>query len=258
MKTLSSLLLVSLSIGVAAPVAARPSVAALPGVSDVLLNLNVAAPVSAGPRAVPLNAWLGLTDLPVAALSPKRAMWCADFTLLRLVAEFAYFDGETSTTQGVPGIPIYQKMVEVPDGCDTLYITFHATADEDVGEWFTCKVDFAFCNPGSAFGTGGGAGTPGWISLQHLLGEQIDNNISYSWCVQTTPGTHAVELRMASEVDGTFSFLETAHFYIDASNTNGGCVQAGPVEDPFNPHSLLPPKSLLPPQSPLPPLPKLP
>jgi hypothetical protein len=49
MKSLSSLLLVSLSIGVAAPVAARPRVpvGAWPGVSDVLLNIAVAAPVAA-------------------------------------------------------------------------------------------------------------------------------------------------------------------------------------------------------------------
>ena len=236
MSSLGNALLMLLGVGATAP-AARSAGVAWPGVSDVLRNLNVAAPAPAGPRAVPLSDWLGPAD-PSVAVSTERAMWCSDFSLLRLVAEFAYFDNdEAFTSNGVPGIPIYQKMVEVPDGCDTLYITFHATGDEDVGTWFTCKVDFAFCNPGSNFGTGN---TPGWTSLQHLLGEQIDNNISYSWCVQTTPGTHAVEIRMASEVDGTFSFLETAHFYIDASNTNGGCVQAGPVEDPPNPRSLLP------------------
>src|SRR2546427_2524903 len=52
MKTLSSLLLVSLTIRVAAPLAAAPrrAVAAWPGiggVSDVLLNVKVAAPVAA-------------------------------------------------------------------------------------------------------------------------------------------------------------------------------------------------------------------
>ena len=85
MSSLGNALLVLLGVGVTAPAAPSAGVA-WPGVSDVLRNLNVAAPVSAGPAAVPLTAWLGLTDLPVAALSPKRAMWCADFTLLRLVA----------------------------------------------------------------------------------------------------------------------------------------------------------------------------
>ena len=246
MSSLRHSLLLLLVVGVAAPAAARSRpVSGWPGVTDVLLNLNVAAP-TAIPTAVPLPAWLGINDSSVARVPVpfKKGMWCGDFALLRLVAEFAYFDDdEAFTAQGVPGIPIYQKMVEVPDGCDTLYISFFATGDEDVGTWFTCKVDFAFCNPGSNFGTGN---TPGWISLQHLLGEQIDNNISYQWCVQTTPGTHAVELRMASEVDGTASYLETAHFYIDASNTNGGCVHAGPVEDPTNPRSLLPTPPKLP------------
>ena len=48
MKSLSSLLLVSLTIGVATPLVARPRVpvAAWPGVSDVLLNVNVAAPAA--------------------------------------------------------------------------------------------------------------------------------------------------------------------------------------------------------------------
>ncbi len=54
METLSSLLLVSLSIGVAAPVAASPGVpvAGLPGVSDVLLNIAVTAPAAVSPTAL--------------------------------------------------------------------------------------------------------------------------------------------------------------------------------------------------------------
>ena len=80
MKALGKALLVLLSVGVAAPAAARPRVppGPWPGVSDVLRNLNVAAPVSARPLAVPVTAWLGLTDLPVAAVSTERAMWCGD------------------------------------------------------------------------------------------------------------------------------------------------------------------------------------
>src|SRR5437016_210412 len=117
MKALGKALLVLLSVGVAAPAAARPRVpaAAWPGVSDVLRNLNVAAPVSARPLAVPVTAWLGLTDLPVAAVSTERAMWCGDFSLQRLVAEFSNFDGtETYTGNTVPGIQIYHKTITVP------------------------------------------------------------------------------------------------------------------------------------------------
>src|SRR5207244_8461074 len=65
MKSLSRLLLVSLSIGVAAPVAARPRVPATawPGVGDVLLNLAVDAPLATVP-VVPLATWLGVEDSP--------------------------------------------------------------------------------------------------------------------------------------------------------------------------------------------------
>ena len=67
MKSLSRLLLVSLSIGVAAPVAARPRVpvAAWPGVGDVLLNVAVAAPVAA---RSPLATWGNDSEVPGSVL----------------------------------------------------------------------------------------------------------------------------------------------------------------------------------------------
>ena len=263
MSSLRNSLLLLLSVGVAAPAAARPRgpAAAFPGVSDVLLNLHVAAPVFAGPRALPLTAWLGLTDLPVA-VPAKQPMWCGgDFNLQRLVAEWREFDGsEVSTSQGVPGISLYTKTVSVPDGCDTLYVTLDATGDENVGTWFTCKVDGIFCNGGLTFATG----TAGWISLQHnpvppLF--QEDNNIHYTWCTPITGGQdHFVEIRMAAEVDGTGSFIEGEHFFIDASYTGGGCVQAAPAEDPPPVPKVNTANPAAPPPAPpaLPPLPKLP
>jgi len=186
-------------------------------------------------------------------------MWCSDFSLQRLSAEFSNFDGtETSTGNTVPGIQIYHKMITVPDGCDTLYVIISATADEDAyAMWLTCKVDFAFCNPGPTFETD----TDGWLAIQNIPGNFEDNSIHYTWCTAVTPGTHAVEIRMASAEQDFFVYLAAAHFYIDASFTGGGCVQAGPNEDP---PGLLPTKlppapasapSLLPT---LPSLPKLP
>jgi len=61
MKSLSSLLLASLTIAVAAPAAVRPRVpvAAWPGVSDVLLGVRVAAPVA---------AWLNDSEQPGSVL----------------------------------------------------------------------------------------------------------------------------------------------------------------------------------------------
>ena len=65
MKSLSSLLLVSLSIAVTAPAAARPRtpVAAWPGVSDVLLSVAVAAPAAA-----PVAAWPNDSEQPGSVL----------------------------------------------------------------------------------------------------------------------------------------------------------------------------------------------
>src|SRR2546425_1507192 len=122
MKSLSSLLLVSLCIGVVAPAAARPRVpvAAWPGVGDVLLNLTVDAPLATVP-VVPLDTWLGVQDSPVPV---PTAMWCADLTLLRLSAEFRKWGGgEDETSGGPPGIAGYTKTVDVPDPRDTLYVT---------------------------------------------------------------------------------------------------------------------------------------
>src|SRR5207249_1160482 len=132
MKSLSRLLVVSLCIGVAAPAAARPRVPATawPGVGDVLLNLAVDAPLATVP-VVPLATWLGVEDSPVAV---PAAMWCADLTLLRLSAEFRRWDGnEDETTLAPPGISVYTKTVDVPDTCDTLYVTVSATGDAHNG-----------------------------------------------------------------------------------------------------------------------------
>jgi len=226
MKSLSSLLLVSLCIGVAAPAAARPRVPATawPGVGDVLLNLAVDAPLATVP-VVPLATWLGVEDSPVAV---PAAMWCADLTLLRLSAEFRRWDGnEDETTLAPPGISVYTKTVDVPDTCDTLYVTVSATGDAHNGSQIllTCLVDGAFCNPGGAFGA-----VPGWIALQRhgVLDDFHDNNVNYQWCKQVTPGsTVTVQIRLARG-DGNLGtghvFLQQEHFYIDASQTFGGCV----------------------------------
>ena len=67
METLSSLLLVSLSIGVTAPVSARPRVpvAPWPGVSDVLRNIAVATPAAAWS---PVATWDNDSERPGSVL----------------------------------------------------------------------------------------------------------------------------------------------------------------------------------------------
>jgi hypothetical protein len=223
-----------LNVGVAASLAASPRVA-WPGVTDVLRTLAVAEPVVA-PQAVPLTAWLGVNDsLAVRIPSKGAAWWCSEFSLLRLVAEFKRFDDEEDFTNSPPpGISLYFKVVEVPDGCDTLYVTISAVGDGHQGEGtlLTCKVDGLFCNPGESSETE----APGWITVQRhgLLDDFHDNSIYYTWCTPITPGTHFVEVRLAStaDVDGDV-FLEAEHFYIDASNTGGGCVEGAAADDPI-------------------------
>ena len=228
MSRLKTALPLLLCIGVAAPAAAHAQAPtpAWPGVTDVLLNLNMAAPVATVP-ATPLPTWLGFTDAPVS-IAAGQGMWCGDLTLLRLSAEFRRWDGdEDNTTLAPPGISVYTKTVDVPDGCDTLYVTISATGDAHGGSQIllTCLVDGAFCNPGGAFGA-----TPGWIALQRHgpVDDFHDNNVNYQWCVPVTPATTVtVQVRLAKG-DGLAAtgvvFLQQEHFYIDASQTSGGCV----------------------------------
>jgi len=229
MSRLKTALPLLLCIGVAAPAAAhaRALTPTWPGVTDVLLNLNMAAPVATVP-AIPLPTWLGFTGAPVS-IPARQGMWCGDLTLLRLSAEFRKWDGtEDFTNLAPPGISVYTKTVDVPDTCDTLYVTVAATGDAHGGSQIllTCLVDGAFCNPGAA----AGGGVPnGWISLQrHGAADDFhDNNVNYQWCTQVTPGsTVTVQVRLAKG-DGlplTNVFLQQEHFFIDASQTFGGCV----------------------------------
>ena len=227
-----NLFLVLSNVGLAAPLAARPRVpvAAWPGVADVLLNLTVNAPLATVP-VVPLPTWMGVNDSPVPV---PVTMWCGDLALVRLSAEFRKWDGGEDATAEPPagtsgGIPIYTKTVDVPDTCDTLYVTIAATGDVTTGGGqisLTCLVDGAFCNPGDA-----DFGVAGWIALQkHPATEpfQADNNVNYQWCVQVIPSTQVtVQIRLAKG-DGLATgsvFLQQEHFYIDASQTSGGCVE---------------------------------
>jgi len=227
MSRLKTALPLLLCIGVAAPAAAhaRALTPAWPGVTDVLLNLNMAAPVATVP-AIPLPTWLGFTGAP-ASIPTVQGMWCGDLALVRLSAEFRRWDGtEDATTLAPPGISVYTKTVDIPDGCDTLYVTISATGDGHGGSQhlLTCLVDGAFCNPGGAFD-----GVPGWIALQRHgpTDDFHDNNVNYQWCTQVTPGTTVtVQIRLAKGDGLPFTpvFLQQEHFYIDASQTFGGCV----------------------------------
>jgi len=194
-----------------------------------------------------LMVFIGLLVLGVWTPSEALAWACSNNNLQRLVAEFAYKDGSIAfTDQQPPGIVIYENdQVIVPDGCDTLYVTIAATAQEDDGMWLTCEVDFNFCNAGFDFGTGN---TQGWVSIQHLPFAVVGGptGIYYTWCTPITPGAHVVDIRMASDNVSSQVFLDFAHFYIDASFTGGGCVQAAPPVVPSPMAPALKPKLSIP------------
>jgi len=160
----------------------------------------------------------------------------AQQTLLnRLAAEFRNFDGTpTFTSSGVPGISIYTKSVFVPStpvDNNTIYVTLSTTgfAQPPAAALFQCLVDGQPCNPGFGGLTGGPAG---WVYLQRQSQVLLDNGMYYTWCMKTQPGTHTVQLRMASSSPGSTVAIETAHFYIDANKislgSTTGCSQGAP------------------------------
>lgn len=190
--------------------------------------------------------------------------WAQGGPIVRLAADFLNFDGTESATTttanpatGEDGTAVFQKTVFVPSGVNTLYVTFSATGDTHDGAalWLSCRVNGAFCNPGS----GGAAGAPpGWIALQKHKnwvgisgflvgdgggggGDVHDNGIYYTWCVKTstTGGPSRFELRLATsgsdpETGGVAPptvFFEAAHVYIDASRITGPnqCTPAPPL-----------------------------
>jgi len=176
-----------------------------------------------------MAAWLAAVTI-VGLWTPSDSK--AQTALRRLAAEFRNFDGTESVTgAGVPGALIWTKTIFVPSSDNVLYVTLSTTGDTHDGaaSWFTCMVDGAFCNPGS----GGAAGAPpGWIALLKEPagganancnnggggpGDCHDNGIYYTWCTKIDPGTHTVELRMASGAPPALVFIEAAHFYIDSN-----------------------------------------
>jgi hypothetical protein len=191
----------------------------------------------------------------------------------RLAADFFNFDGTESSTVKTavagrdarkPGDPdgevIFKKKVYVPDSDNTLYVSIYTTGDAHGGAalWLSCRVDGAFCRPG----TGGAGGAPsGWISLLKLpedlqdpdaenncndgnggTGDCHDNSITYQWCIpleekrddKKPRNIREVELRMATSESGNSPehevFIEAAHVYIDSSRIKGAnrCTEFRP------------------------------
>jgi hypothetical protein len=172
--------------------------------------------------------------------------------LIRLAAEFDYFGSEATTTLTPDtdrGAAIYRKTVSVPGTANTLYLTLSATGHTQNGatSCFSAFIDGNFFNPGPTAADCAGQ-QPGWIALQKLPGPDLfppgtlcgtggdgstgptdclSNSISYQWCTAVTPGSHEVEIRMATGQEGNAVSINTAHFYVDAASLPAAsrCVQ---------------------------------
>jgi hypothetical protein len=176
--------------------------------------------------------------------------------LIRKSAEFRNFDGSESATTasatpgpavGAGGASIYTKIITAGIGENILYVTMSATGDTHGGAaaQFSCNVDGVACNPGFP----GAAPAPaGWITLNKMPapttntncnqgggggGDCHDNNINYQWCAVlpaasvAVGGPHTVNVRMASSDGVSVVFIESAHFYIDATKGGGPTCTAG-------------------------------
>jgi len=256
MKAVRTLYFLLLSVGVVAPVAASPAVpaAAWPGVSDVLLTVAAPAPVAAWPGV--LAVWPGLNHSHFVGMGTpsKAATWCSDQSIQRLVAEFAYFGApDEVSTNDFTGI--YQKRsFEVPDGCNTLYVTISAVGEvaNDNDLLLRCLLDGLSCI-GSSVPVDRGMG---WMILtsdaqgyfdEETLTQDYKVPINYTWCIANVPaGFHNLEIQLGNEkLDEGEVSISTAHFYIDASHFDtGGCVEGDPGAG--SQHGILPPLPRLP------------
>jgi hypothetical protein len=133
------------------------------------------------------------------------------------------FDGESSTETlpGDGGEILYHRIVTVPPGANTMFITFSGTGDQhnSAQTLMKCWVDNVSCSGDE------------WVVLQYYEDQDYhDNNINYTWCKAITPGAknRQVRLNLASSNEGTV-YVEQMHFYVSAAFMSHGCrhIEAG-------------------------------
>ncbi len=189
----------------------------------------------------------------------------AQGALRRLSSEMMNVTGTPSETlTNVPsrsgGTTVYTKTLMVPGG-NTLYVNFHATADQHsgVGLDLRCEVDGISCNPEGG-DVGASDSPPGWVTLgKHFnydttytlpdgttglsagdggggAGDMHDNAISYVWCVPNiTSRVHTVTIKMGNSCgagptpcgsNNPIVFFEAAHIDIDVGQlpARSACV----------------------------------
>jgi len=146
--------------------------------------------------------------------------------LVRVSAQYRRFDGSFDTINEMPGPSgtlgqvIYTRSFSIPTPPsgqqNVLFVSLWATAEQLPGTlaMFSCSVDGTQCH------------ATGWISLASVFNSGGETpSVSYQWCTKVSPGTHTLEVRMASS-SGDNILLYNAHFFIDRTT-----IKASTVDD---------------------------
>jgi hypothetical protein len=142
----------------------------------------------------------------------------------------------TCTTLGTPGavVKFYDNTVTGTSALDTMLVTLSATGDVEGNNRLQvqCKVDDTPCFAGS-IGADGATG-PGWVVLQQVDEDELDNNVNYTWCVpikKTKKNAHEVVLNLQNLCNNSASgshnvFLEQINVVVEAFHAGVSKLEA--------------------------------
>ena len=164
--------------------------------------------------------------------------WAADYFLFNgLEAEATSADAPLAG--GAGGVPIYSRVVTTSDDINTLYVSIFATGDAQSGSGsqtlLSCSVDGVPCTNVNT--TSRNTAPPGWVVVAQQAQDgatpdgdnfDVENSVSYSWCVPVLPEHHQAEKLQHTVVislgnttvagtAGGAVFLEQAHVFVDGS-----------------------------------------
>jgi hypothetical protein len=131
------------------------------------------------------------------------------------------------TTLFTPGavVKFYDNTVTTTAATDVMFVTLSATGDteRDNGLQVQCTVDGAPCKTGN-IGADGATGL-GWVVLQKVDEDELDNNVNYTWCVpigRTEKNKHKVVLNLENLCNGTSTvglvFLEQINVLVEGTH----------------------------------------
>ncbi len=163
--------------------------------------------------------------------------WAADYFLFNgLEAEATPADVPMSN--GAGGVPIYTRVITTSDDINTVYVSIFATGDAQSGSGsqtlLSCSIDGVPCNDQ---GPSRNTAPSGWVVVAQQAQDgtvpdgdnfDVENAVSYTWCVPVLPEnhqaeklTHTIVISLANTtVAGTAGgpvFLEQAHVFVDGS-----------------------------------------